>query len=137
MLEKSCGTIPYTVKDGTVYYLLIKIKGDGSCGFPKGHVEAGESEIETALRETLEETSVRVQIREAFRYEMSYRMNNGNHKKVVYFLADFKDQTPARNGDFEEFDYLLLPFDEAYCALTFENAKQMLKKADADLRSHL
>lgn len=137
MLEKSCGTIPYTVKDGTVYYLLIKIKGDGSCGFPKGHMEAGESEVETALRETLEETSVRVRIHEDFRYEMSYRMNNGNRKNVAYFLADFEDQMPARNGDFEEFDYLLLPFDAAQRALTFENARQMLKQADADLRSQL
>ena len=130
MLEKSCGTIPYTIKDGIVYYLLVKSKGGESCGFPKGHVEAGESETETALRETLEETSITVNINDKFRYEMSYQMDNGNQKTVVYFLANFEDQIPKRNGVFEDFDYLMLPFEKAYQALTFENTKQMLKAAN-------
>jgi len=130
MIEKSCGTIPYTVNNGTVYYLLVKAKDDGYCGFPKGHVEANESEEETAFRETLEETSVNVQINNIFRYEMSYQMDKGNTKTVVYFLANFQNQTPKRNKDFEDFEYLLLPFDRALHELTFENTKQMLKAAN-------
>ena len=105
MLEKSCGTIPYTINNGTIHYLLVKAKDDGYCGFPKGHVEANESEEETALRETLEETSVNVQINREFRYEISYQMDNGNTKTVIYFLANFKNQTPKRNKDFEDFEY--------------------------------
>ena len=101
MIEKSCGTIPYTINNGTVYYLLVKAKDDGYCGFPKGHVEANESEEETAFRETLEETSVNVQINNIFRYEISYQMDKGNTKTVVYFLANFQNQTPKRNKDFE------------------------------------
>ncbi len=130
MLEKSCGTIPYTVEDGVIYYLLVKAKDDGYCGFPKGHVEMGESEEKTALRETWEETSIHVQINTAFRYEISYQLDHGNTKTVVYFLANFQNQTPKRNKDFEDFDYLILPFERAHQQLTFENAKQMLKKAN-------
>ena len=130
LIEKSCGTIPYMIKDGTIYYLLIQAKGDGRCGFPKGHVEAGESEIETALRETLEETSIKPSIHSEFRYEMAYPMPNGNRKTVVYFLAKFQNQSPKRNQDFEDFDYLILPFAEAYQVLTFKNAKLMLKAAN-------
>ena len=137
MTERSCGTIPYTVKDGKIFYLLVKVKDDGCCGFPKGHVEGGESEIETALRETLEETSLRPIISDGFRYEISYELKNGNHKTVVYYLADFGDQSPTRNGDFEDFEYLILPFSEAYDALTFDNTKQMLKFADDHLRRNL
>ena len=133
MTERSCGTIPYTVRGGKLFYLLVKAKDDGPCGFPKGHVEDGESEIETALRETLEETSLRPIISDSFRYEISYELKNGNQKTVVYFLADFGDQIPARNGDFEDFEYLILPFSEAYDALTFDNTKQMLKAADERL----
>ena len=133
MTERSCGTIPYTVRGGKLFYLLVKAKDDGPCGFPKGHVEDGESEIETALRETLEETSLRPIISDSFRYEISYELKNGNQKTVVYFLADFGDQIPARNGDFEDFEYLILPFFEAYDALTFDNTKQMLKAADERL----
>ena len=130
MLEKSCGTIPYTINNGTIHYLLVKAKDDGYCGFPKGHVEANESEEETSLRESLEETSVNVQINRDFRYEISYQMDNGNIKTVIYFLANFKNQTPKRNNDFEDFEYLLLSFDLALQELTFENTKQMLKKAN-------
>ena len=135
--ERSCGTLPYTVKNGIIHYLLIKSKSNGDCGFPKGHIEAGESEIETALRETWEETSLRVNLNSGFRYEISYQMSNGNQKDVVYFLGRFKDESPRRNKDFEDFDYLVLPFDKAYEALTFDNTKQMLKEANEFLKSAL
>ena len=130
MIEKSCGTIPYTIKDGTIYYHLLKALDDGYCGFPKGHIESGESEEETALRETWEETSIKPILNSAFRYEISYRMDNGNDKTVVYFLADFKDQTPAHNDGFEKHQYLILPFEEALGELTFDNSKEMLKSAN-------
>jgi 8-oxo-dGTP pyrophosphatase MutT (NUDIX family) len=133
--ERSCGTLPYTVKNGVIHYLLIKSKSNGDCGFPKGHIEAGESETETAVRETWEETSLRVDADGRFRYEISYRMSNGNLKTVVYFPARFCDEEPRRNNDFEDFDYLVLPFDKAYEALTFENTKQMLKSANEFLKS--
>ena len=131
MREKSCGTIPYTVEDGVIKYLLIRPRLGRSCGFPKGHVEAGETERETALRETLEETSVKVEIESDFRYVTSYPLVNGGYKTVVYFLASFKDQKPERNGDFEDYVYLLLPYEEAMKTLTFKSAREMLKEANA------
>ena len=137
MAEKSCGTIPYSVKDGIIYYLLIKLKRDGYYGFPKGHVEFGETEKETAIRETMEETSLEVLIDGDFRYEISYVMSNGKRKNVVYFLADFKNGEPKRNGSFEDFDYFVLPFDEAYEKLSFENAKRMLKIANDSLMNQI
>jgi len=135
MLEKSCGTIPYTVDDGVIKYLLIRPRLGRSCGFPKGHVESGESETETALRETFEETSVRVEIEDGFRYVTSYPLDNGNHKTVVYFLASFKDQEPRRNEGFEDYVHLLLPYEEAMKALSFKNAREMLTEANALLTS--
>ena len=129
MLEKSCGTIPYTVRNGVIHYLLIRAKGH-SCGFPKGHVEGDETERETAIRETMEETSLEVEIETDFRYEVSYQLDNGNLKKVVYFLADFGDREPRHNHGFEDFDYLILTFDKAYKELTFENTRTMLKAAN-------
>ena len=136
MKERSCGTVPYTVvRGGSVSYLLVRARGGGYCGFPKGHVENGENETETALRETFEETSVRVVIDESFRREIVYRLSSGVEKTVVYFLASFEDQTPKRNKGFEDFEYLCLPFDEAYRALTFENTRRILKEVDDLLKS--
>lgn len=137
MEEKSCGTIPFTIKGGVPYYLLIKSKLNGDCGFPKGHIEADETEAETALRETWEETSVNVTVNTKFRYELSYQMKNGNLKTVVYFLASFENGKPRKNDNFEDFDYLILPFDRAYKELTFENAKQILRSANEFLTSAL
>jgi 8-oxo-dGTP pyrophosphatase MutT (NUDIX family) len=137
MLEKSCGTVPYTLKGGVIYYLLISSKDNKNRGFPKGHVEVGESEIETALRETLEETSLEVEILDGFRHEVTYTLYNGNIKTVVYFLADFDGKEPRRNSDFEDFKYLILPYEEAYSALTFDNAKELLEKANEYLKKVL
>ena len=135
IFEKSCGTVPYTKINGEIYYLLIRSPDGRHCGFPKGHVELGESEEETALRETLEETSVAVRIRHGFRHEISYVLSNGVHKTVVYFAADFAEQTPTHSEGFEDFEYLILPFDRAYAALTFENTREMLRKADKFIAS--
>lgn len=133
--EKSCGTIPYTKQNGELLYLLIRARDDGYCGFPKGHAEQGETEIETALRETWEETSLQPQIHPAFRYELSYQTDHGNQKTVVYFPADFSGQTPMHQKGYEDFDYFILPFHEACSMLSFENTREMLKAANAFLLS--
>jgi 8-oxo-dGTP pyrophosphatase MutT (NUDIX family) len=133
--EKSCGTVPYTKKDGVIYYLLIKTPDGRFCGFPKGHVEDGESEETTALRETWEETSVKPEITPGFRYEMLYDLRGGGKKKVVFFPAYFEGQEPKNNCDFEKFNYLLLPFEKAYDSLSFDSNKKMLKKTDDFLKN--
>ena len=130
MTEKSCGTIPYTIIDGVIRYLLIRSKITGMCSFPKGHTENGESETDTALRETLEETSLRVNINPEMRFEISYTLSNGNIKTVVYFPAQFSDQIPQRNGNFEDYEYMLLPYNDAYTSLSYSSLKQILSSTN-------
>lgn len=131
--EKSCGTVLYTTINNVVHYLLIKSE-DNYCGFPKGHIEKFETEIETALRETWEETSIKATITDGFRQETTYTMGNGKTKSVVYFLASYANQNPTHNKGFEHNDYLQLTFDEAYSMLTFENTKEILKAANDYLK---
>ena len=136
MKEKSCGTVLYTVIDNVIYYVLLKVKNGGYCGFPKGHVEAGESEHETALRETWEETSIRAEIVGDFRREVNYTFGRNRNKTVVYFLARYSDQTPAHNPGFEVRNHLVLPLEEACEALTFENTKTILREAEEYIRNN-
>jgi len=134
MTERSCGTVPFTCRDGERLYLLIR-KEDGYCSFPKGHIEEGETEEECALRETWEETSLRVKLLPDFRREIRYPLKNGNEKTVVYFLADMGEEAPCHNEGFEEFEYLLLGTEAAEKSLTYESAAELLRAAEAFLDS--
>ena len=60
--EKSCGAIVFRKFHGNIELLLIKHANGGHWSFPKGHVEAGETEVETAIREIREETGIEVMI---------------------------------------------------------------------------
>lgn len=129
MREKSCGTVTFTRVDGQIKYLLTKTEY-GVYGFAKGHVEQGESERQTAVRETWEETSVKPKIVNGFRKTIQYKLKNGNDKTVVFFLGYFENQTPRHNEGFEDMSYELVPYDEAMKLLTFDNTKRILKRAN-------
>ena len=133
MLEISCGVILFTMENATAHYLLIRDQ-HGNCGFPKGHMEAGETEAETALREVWVETSIRPKLIPGFREEIRYSMNNGNDKKVVFYLGRFCGQTPSRNAGLEQFDFILLPFQKALDRLSFAHTKAVLQRADVFVR---
>lgn len=135
--EKSCGTVLYTVIDNVVHYVLIQNTNNGHCGFPKGHVEGDETETETALRETWEETSISAEICGDFRRKITYRMKNGVTKTVIYFIARYYEQKPHHNSIFEYYNFLVLPYSEAYRKLTFPSAKALLKEADAYVSHNL
>lgn len=132
LYEKSCGAVVYTRIHGKIKYLLIR-QENGVVGFPKGHMEFGEGETETALREIFEETSIKAEISGDFRTEVSYTMPNGKNKTAVYFTAEFANQTPKHNEGFENNGYLLLEYDEALDALTFENMREVLVMANEDV----
>ncbi|MBQ7240009.1 MAG: NUDIX domain-containing protein [Bacilli bacterium] len=81
--EISCGTI--TFYNNKV--LLIK-QNRGYVGFPKGHMEEGETEEETAIRETKEETNIDVKVYKEHKYYINYVINNHINKDVIFFLAE-------------------------------------------------
>ena len=132
MYQKSAGAVLYTKVNSEIKYLLIKSE-NGDIGFPKGHIEQGESEQTAALREILEETSVNAEITGKFRAETTYIMPDGKYKMCVYFTAEFRNQTPKHNHGFEHNEYLLLSFAESLKVLTFNNMREILKKANREI----
>ena len=56
--EKSCGVLVLRRQEDELYVVLLRHRFGGHWSFPKGHVEAGESERQTALREVREETGL-------------------------------------------------------------------------------
>ena len=85
--EKSCGAILFNNENGDIKYLIVRSK-DGNYGFPKGHMEDGETERETAIREIYEELKIRPTIIDGFKEEIEYKLTDkeNKNKKVTYFL---------------------------------------------------
>ena len=126
--EKSCGALVVRREGEQFYILMIRHKAGGHRSFPKGHMEAGESEYATALREVMEETSSRIAIISNFRETVSYSPSPGVMKEVVYFLAFTTEESiKAREGEIAEVEWV--PLDEAEASLTHENDKTVFRAA--------
>lgn len=127
--EKSCGALVIHYDNKNIpYVLMIKHVSGGHRSFPKGHVEAGESEHMTAEREVMEETSVKIHIHEKFRHSVFYSPKPGVKKEVVYFLA-YSRYTNARPHIGEVAEVEWIPLMSAEEALTHENDKIVLRDA--------
>ena len=136
LTEKSCGGVVFTREDGKIKYLIIQSK-EGVYGFPKGHMEPGEREEETALREIWEETGLRVALLNGFRTEDAHPfLKDGEQrmKHIVYFLGEYSDQSPIAQED-ELNGIFLMDYDTAMDAFQFESSRRILREAQAYIKS--
>lgn len=128
--EKSCGAlvIRHDAQSGNDYILMIRHRPGGYRSFPKGHVEPGETERETAMREVMEETSVRITIVPDFRHVVCYTPAPAVEKEVVYFLARTEQiDIRPRRGEIAQVEWI--PLSQAERHLTHENDKRVLRAA--------
>jgi tRNA nucleotidyltransferase (CCA-adding enzyme) len=124
---KSCGVVAFKRINNEIYYLIIK-QTNNDYGFPKGRIEANESELDTAIRELKEETNIEVNIIDNFRVQIEYKVNN-NIKKVVYFLGECINE----NIIVQEQEVLFakfLSFNEALDIITYNDTKNVLIEAN-------
>ena len=122
--EYCSGAVLYTIIGNIIQYVLVT-ESDGHCGFPKGHIESGETEQETALREIKEETGITAILEEGFTTKIEYEMKNGDIKQTFYFIATYCNQVIRCNNN-ELLEVKLLPFEEAMSALTYPQIKNVL-----------
>ena len=132
--EKSCGAIVIRHRGSQTEVLLIQHRNGGHWAFSKGHVEQGETEIETALREIREETALQVRLNTAFRESVVYSPAEGVEKEVVYFIGE-ADQTEVQTQEKEVLDYRWVSLCEAEGVLTYENDRNLIAKAKLFLES--
>lgn len=114
--ETSCGAV--IVHN---HKILIVHQQNGLSGFPKGHIEPGETELETARREIKEETDLDIILDPATRYAFSYYIPRLNIiKTVVLFLAKLKDPSQIAKEQPSEISQLeWLPLDQIEPTLNF------------------
>lgn len=130
--EYSCGAVVFTRIEGIPHYVLVQAKDQpvGCHGFPKGHMEAGETQEQTALREIWEEVGLRVRLLEGFRAVTEYPLPcpPDTRKQVVFFLAEYEDQQITIQES-ELASFTLAPFPEALALTEFADSKQILTQA--------
>ena len=128
--EKSCGAVVFTIQNQKIWYVMVQSK-EGHYGFPKGHMEHEETEIETALREVFEETGLIPTIIHGFKRYDEYVLptKKGVLKQVVYFLAKYDNQEIIVQEE-ELSCVILMQYDDAINVLEFDSLKGILRAAD-------
>ena len=136
--KRAAGIVVFQKKLGLIQYLLLR-NLRGEWGFPKGGVKGGETLLETARRETREETGIEeLEFQKGFEEQIQYSCQQNNKKfwkTVDYFLAFNKNEKVKLSPEHNE--YLWLSYQAALDKIVFPNQKEILKKAQWRLSSKL
>ena len=129
--EKSVGIVLFRNDSSENEFLLLNYP-QGHWDFVKGKMEKNETPHETAIRETKEETGITsVEFIDGFEESVEYDFRfkkEDIHKKVIFFLAKTNEKNIQLSH--EHNDYLWLEYNDALKKTTFENAKNVLSKAN-------
>ena len=134
--EKSCGAVIYKIDENKrISFLIVKQK-TGNFGFPKGHVEEGETEKETAIREIKEETNIDALVDTNFRMVSTYSPAKGIIKAVVFFVATpISEEVVAQPEEIEL--ALWCDYYKARRTVNFRQNKVILKNAFNYIRKNV
>lgn len=106
-MEKSCGCI--ITKDDNIFLICtLDDEKEMFWSFPKGHQEAGETDIETALRETKEETGLDVEILDYEPIKTGHLIHGGTvYKEILLFLAKpLNEDLVLQDGEVEKAEWV-------------------------------
>jgi 8-oxo-dGTP pyrophosphatase MutT (NUDIX family) len=130
-LETSAGGVVFRRAGDQPLFLLIRDPYE-NWGLPKGHLEAGETPEQAALREVGEETGIeRLELRAPLG-TIDWFFREGPdliHKYCHFFLME--TDAEATRPQLEEgiSECLWLPLDDALRTLTYDNARSVLDAA--------
>jgi 8-oxo-dGTP pyrophosphatase MutT (NUDIX family) len=130
--EKSCGAVLDLMKEGKRFYLIEKMRL-GHYYLVKGHVEGNETEEDTALRESKEETNLDAKLDTSFRQVITYSPKVGVIKDVVFFVGEIVSlDVKAQEEEINQI--LFLEFEDAINTLTYESDKEIFRLARRHLK---
>ena len=123
LFHKSCGILPYRIHQGQREYLIVFEEFSQCWSLPKGHMEAGETEVQAALRELYEETGLTGQPDVTKRAVLEYPLRPIGRKQVILFPALVTGTPKVRPGEIqnyrciraEQFGDYLFPDTAAIC----------------------
>lgn len=106
LFRKSCGVFPYQTTNGRREYLIVFELFSQCWSLPKGHMEAGETETQTALRELEEETGLTAILDTSATAVVEYPISPISRKQVVFFLGQVSGTPRTREGEINSFRWV-------------------------------
>ena len=123
--EKSCGAVVYNSERQT--FLIIKML-NGNWGFPKGHTENQETDIQTAIREVTEETGIKIEILDGFKKSIKYIPFPEVLKEVIFFIGITKEEKVTIDKNEIE-DYMWCSYEEALKMITYKPQRDIMESS--------
>lgn len=133
--EFSAGAVVFRKVKGELKYLIL-CSHQNIWGFPKGHIEKGESEEQAALREVFEETGLKGKLVEGFCERTSYifTLNKRTiNKNVVFFLFEAETNS-VKLSDVEHKNHKWFSYENTKKLLTHDDSKKILEKANKKIK---
>lgn len=130
--DESFGVIPLSRSKGIWEVFLIQHNRSGYWGFPKGHAESNENQMEAAFRELKEETNlelVRLIHEEPLMEQYTFMMEGKRvFKRVFYFVAEVDGKVELQKQEIHDGKWVPLP--QAVAQVTHQEGKNLLLQAE-------
>ena len=124
------GIVTY-INNEQIYVALLKDK-DNNWVLPKGHLKEGESLVETAIREVLEETNIKLKTENLvdkigdFTYFSNLENSDKNIKAYLFKISKYQKIVPLEKENFIKGHWLAL--EDAINKVTYQEQKEVLQK---------
>lgn len=125
LFRKSCGVLPYRIINGQKEFLLVYQEFSQCWSLPKGHMEPGETEIETAKRELFEETGLTARLDTSISAALEYAISPTVQKQVVLFPGVVEGTPRLQPGETSRFQWVR---EDALSDYLFSDTVLALKK---------
>jgi 8-oxo-dGTP pyrophosphatase MutT (NUDIX family) len=126
----SAGGVVHRTDDGRIEIVLVRRRLPPLWALPKGTPDSGETLAETAIRETSEETGLRVEIEQPIR-SIAYFFVHGRtrfHKTVHFFLMrPIGGRLEDHDHEFDEVRWIQI--DEALQLMTHATERMVVRHA--------
>lgn len=132
LFQKSCGVLPYRTEGTQRDYLLVYEDHSRCWSLPKGRMEAGETELQTALREMHEETGLTAVLHPGNRAVIEYPIAPIGQKQVVLFLGEVNGIPRTREGEISGFQWVTADRLKEYLFPDVVKACEQLISSHAD-----
>jgi len=140
--QKVAGFVIFRRTEEGIKFLLL-YKGGTYWNFPKGHFESGETGLETALRETYEETGLKksdLKIIPEFRAYEKFSFPSGNqmiYKNLILYLAETnKEEIKIAPREHFGFGWFLYRDAVKIIGKKYSGVKKVLKQAENFIKKY-